>query len=470
MSSLAAKARFNRLGGPQGTAQVTPTPGVTPLGTSASVPLTIVDPTTARVAAVTDNNNIIEFTNATGPITYTILAYAEVPLPVGALIMGQQGDEGQMEFVAGAGVTFETSDSYKTRARESFVAMKHTSLNNWKALGDLEASIAALSVLGRYVNSAGRVAAIEATADLQVLMRRASELVFDALDVSDVDGLVAALAAKADVTYVDSALAALVDSSPGTLDTLNELAAALGDDPNFAATMTTLIGTKASIVSVQQGASLFAVAGGTANALTATLTPVPTLADGMQIHVRATAANSTTTPTLAVNGGTARTITKLGGQALLVGDIYGTGHELNLRYRASVPRWELLNPVATVAPVLAGTIGAVFDGGGEPIEAGMEAETFVPFGFTITAVRMLADQIGNAVVDVWVAAVAGYPPIDGNSITAAAPATLTADNESVNSMLTGWTVTHAAGVVVKFHVDSVSAVERLSVLLVVTKS
>jgi hypothetical protein len=45
-------------------------------------------------------------------------------------------------------------------------------------------------------------------------------------------------------TYVNTAVSNLVDSAPGTLDTLNELAAALGDDPNFATTITTLIGTK----------------------------------------------------------------------------------------------------------------------------------------------------------------------------------------------------------------------------------
>jgi hypothetical protein len=39
-------------------------------------------------------------------------------------------------------------------------------------------------------------------------------------------------------------VAALVDSAPGTLDTLNELAAALGDDPNFATTVTNSIATK----------------------------------------------------------------------------------------------------------------------------------------------------------------------------------------------------------------------------------
>jgi len=43
---------------------------------------------------------------------------------------------------------------------------------------------------------------------------------------------------------VDSAVAALVDAAPATLNTLNELAAALGDDENYAATTATALGTK----------------------------------------------------------------------------------------------------------------------------------------------------------------------------------------------------------------------------------
>ena len=49
------------------------------------------------------------------------------------------------------------------------------------------------------------------------------------------------LATDANVT---TEVAALVDSAPATLDTLNELAAALGDDPNFATTMTTSLAGK----------------------------------------------------------------------------------------------------------------------------------------------------------------------------------------------------------------------------------
>ena len=49
----------------------------------------------------------------------------------------------------------------------------------------------------------------------------------------------------ATTAFVKVEVAALVGSSPTTLDTLNELAEALGDDPNFAATMATELGNKA---------------------------------------------------------------------------------------------------------------------------------------------------------------------------------------------------------------------------------
>ena len=47
--------------------------------------------------------------------------------------------------------------------------------------------------------------------------------------------------------YVDTQVANLVDSAPGALDTLNELAAALGDDANFSTTMTNALAGKLSL-------------------------------------------------------------------------------------------------------------------------------------------------------------------------------------------------------------------------------
>jgi hypothetical protein len=47
-------------------------------------------------------------------------------------------------------------------------------------------------------------------------------------------------------SYVTTAVSNLVDAAPATLDTLNELAAALGDDANFSTTVTNSIATKVS--------------------------------------------------------------------------------------------------------------------------------------------------------------------------------------------------------------------------------
>ncbi|MBS0370764.1 MAG: phage tail protein [Proteobacteria bacterium] len=54
---------------------------------------------------------------------------------------------------------------------------------------------------------------------------------------------------SASCAFVRAAISALVASSPAALDTLNELAAALGNDANFSATMTTALAAKAPLAS-----------------------------------------------------------------------------------------------------------------------------------------------------------------------------------------------------------------------------
>lgn len=58
------------------------------------------------------------------------------------------------------------------------------------------------------------------------------------------DSQIAAIIAR--TADISTAVANLVDSSPGALNTLNELAAALGDDPNFATTITNTMAGKAT--------------------------------------------------------------------------------------------------------------------------------------------------------------------------------------------------------------------------------
>lgn len=67
--------------------------------------------------------------------------------------------------------------------------------------------------------------------------------------IADVSGLQSALNGKASTGYVDTKVAELVSSAPEALDTLSELAAALGGDPNFATTVSTSLGQKAPLAS-----------------------------------------------------------------------------------------------------------------------------------------------------------------------------------------------------------------------------
>jgi hypothetical protein len=54
-------------------------------------------------------------------------------------------------------------------------------------------------------------------------------------------------------TIISTAVAQIVDSAPTTLDTLNELAAALGDDAAFSTTVTTALGNRAQAYSANIG-------------------------------------------------------------------------------------------------------------------------------------------------------------------------------------------------------------------------
>lgn len=99
--------------------------------------------------------------------------------------------------------------------------------------------------------------------------------------LSAIDTAINTKADAADIsTAVSAAVAALVAAAPGTLDTLNEIAASLGDDANFAATMTAALGNRLRVdidnqnLTTQQKANaatnlglLLAVAGGSSGLL-----------------------------------------------------------------------------------------------------------------------------------------------------------------------------------------------------------
>jgi hypothetical protein len=98
-----------------------------------------------------------------------------------------------------------------------------------------------------------------------------------------------------------------------------------------------------------------ASASGTGNAFYTTTSeldpPVTSLTDGLTLQIVAVGICGSA-PTFTPNNGvvTAKTIVKYGNQTLDPGDIYGAGHVLQLVYRTSNDKWELMNPA--VAPLV----------------------------------------------------------------------------------------------------------------------
>ena len=99
-------------------------------------------------------------------------------------------------------------------------------------------------------------------------------------------------------TYVQNKIAEVVNSAPGTLDTLNELAQALGNDPNFAATMATELGKKANTANLATVAT-----SGSYNDLSNTPT-IPSVGNGTLTIQK----NGTSAGTFTANATTDKTI------------------------------------------------------------------------------------------------------------------------------------------------------------------
>lgn len=103
---------------------------------------------------------------------------------------------------------------------------------------------------------------------------------------------------------------------------------------------------------LQKASNSSAVAAGTANALAAAFVPAiaayPSAPETLSVLVRAAAANTTTTPTLAVDGLAAKTIVKGNNMALAAGDIIGAGHWLDFQFDPALDKWVLQNPATGI--------------------------------------------------------------------------------------------------------------------------
>ena len=100
-----------------------------------------------------------------------------------------------------------------------------------------------------------------------------------------------------------------------------------------------------------------------------------------------------------------------------------------------------------------------FDFGGDPnfSEVALKYQHRMAAGSTI-------------VIDIWKDTFANYPPTVGDTIVASAKPTLSSENKSEDTTLTGWTTTLSKGDILYFNIDSSSTVTYVQLTLQVTKT
>jgi len=126
--------------------------------------------------------------------------------------------------------------------------------------------------------------------------------------------------------------------------------------------------------------------------------------------------------------------------------------------------------IASTATIKQTTLTFRIDGNGFAITTGVKGPSIpMPFACTINSWKIIGDQSGSIVFDIWKAAFAtGSIPTVANTITASAKPTLTTTFGATSSTLTGWTTSITAGDTLLINVDSITTLTQATLQLAVT--
>jgi hypothetical protein len=230
-------------------------------------------------------------------------------------------------------------------------------------------------------------------------------------------------------------------------------------------TITISSGGGGTSVAVSQGYQTLVSCDGT-NTFLAVNTPSSTAAAGSNQQVQynssgsfAGSANLVFTGTrLGVNQGTPTQALDITGNANVSGQvIVGT----------SVKFPDTSTQAVSTSPAM---ISIVIDGGGSAITTGVKGDLLVPWNCTVTEWTLLGDQSGSIVLDIWQDTYANYPPTVADTITGSDKPTISASNKGQSTALTGWTTALVSGRTLRFNVDSVSTITRVTLALRVTRT
>lgn len=163
-------------------------------------------------------------------------------------------DKTKLDGVAVGATANDTDANLKNRANHTGTQLAGT-ISNFDSAADTR--VALHSVLTNNPHSVTKaqvgLGSVDNTADLAKPVSVA-QAAADAQVLSDANAYTDTEVADAKA-YADAAVAAVVNSAPALLDTLDELAAAIGDDNNFAATTATALGNRLRVDTDAQGLS-----------------------------------------------------------------------------------------------------------------------------------------------------------------------------------------------------------------------
>ena len=186
--------------------------------------------TEADLPSASDNHGMFAHVHATGA-GYFAHAGAWVKLANDGSVTTSVSDETAARIAGDAANSAEVTAAISTAAADAT-----SKADAAQADAEATASADATSKANTAKSEAISTASADATSKANAAIATASA---DATSKANA----AETAAKA---HADQVVAATVDAAPAALDTLNELAAALGDDANFASTVTASIATKAN--------------------------------------------------------------------------------------------------------------------------------------------------------------------------------------------------------------------------------
>lgn len=109
-------------------------------------------------------------------------------------------------------------------------------------------------------------------------------------------------------------------------------------------------------------------------------------------------------------------------------------------------------------------------GGGSAITTGVKADVEVPYACTVTGWRLVADQSGSIVLDLWKDTYANFPPTVADTIAGSEKPTLSSATKNEDTSLSTWTTTLAKGDWLRVNVDSITTVTRVHLTLLVRRT